>query len=79
MGYQEIVVKLKPDRTEKTVLEEIKKHQMNSFVDFLGHYYSEGKAEYLVFATDRHPGGDFLVKNFEGIQMEKVIKSEVKL
>lgn len=72
MGYQEVAIKLQPFKTEKKILKIVHEEYMEEFIELIGYYIKNKKKKYLVFATDRHPGADFLVKRFKAIPMENV-------
>lgn len=71
MGYQEMTVEVRPNKDIREVLrssgiiEMINKNNMQSFITLIGTYNKNNHIRHLVFATDRHPGADFLLSVYK--------------
>lgn len=66
MGYQEVYKKVTNLKELKVIEKAIVRDNMDAFIEFLGAHENPIRENeyYLFFATDRHPGADYLVENF---------------
>lgn len=66
MGYQEVFKKVTNLKELKVIEKALVRDGIEAFAEFVGAHQNPSNTSefYLFFATDRHPGADYLINNF---------------